>query len=97
MIEDTPIDARGKEALKLHHMPIPYDGQPLTNNSSDHSDHSDGSDNTDGSDTEWDDDDELQPDFHVLYERQFAVPATDVKVIAFELLGTIFVSIAPRT
>lgn len=71
-------------------MPVPYDGQPLTNNSSDHSDHSDG---LDGSDTEWDDDDELQPEFHVLYDLQFAVPATGVKVIIFELFGTIFVSI----
>ena len=82
LLGDSEVDIRGEEAIRLHSMPVPRNGEPLEDQEPDE-------------ESDWGWDDGPVPDVQRLPKPQRATPAIDVKVVASDLLGTIFVSIVP--
>ena len=78
LTKDSVVGIRGKEAMRLHSMHVPINGDPLDEEES-------------GVASDWDD--EPEPDVQQLPKPQYATPAIDVKVIVFDIVGTIFVSL----
>jgi len=67
----------------LHSMQVPFDGDPPPVMD----------DSEQDEEVDWDDD--PSPTFEWVPDSRLNVPATDVKIIAFDLFGTIFVSGRP--
>lgn len=78
LTNDSEVGIRGKEAMRLHSMHVPFNGDPLDEEES-------------GVASDWDD--EPEPDVQQLPNPQYATPAINVKVVVFDILGTIFVSL----
>lgn len=79
MVEDSEVDTRGQEAIGLYSMPVPYNGEPIEEEELDE-------------DTVYGWGDTPEPDVQRLPNPKCATPAIDVKVVVFDLLGTLFVS-----
>ena len=77
--EGSELDSRGEEAIRLHSMPVPYNGEPIEEEELDE-------------DTDYGWGDTPEPDVQRLPNPKCATPAIDIKVVVLDLLGTLFVS-----